>query len=571
MKKRNMSLALLALIAGISLTSCDSEPIKPNKDGAILTINSGTDSTKSIDVDSIFERSLLTSSGITAYYNAICEVLVRGTIPETEEITKKAERRVDDIKYQAKSNAETNSTKYDEELDKLLSDNGVEDLKELKDKFTYDILKEKAYDQFFDDKSEDLLSEYINKMVPYHVRHILVKISGSSDDGSYKASITKQEALNLVSVINRLAKGNSFGTVAREQSEDEGSAKAYGDLGLMTTATSYVPEFKLGLYAYDSLVNKTATVEQGRKENLNMSASAKEYYKDDKLIGTINYSDILKIGEVAEKEKDVNGNPVNSGNVNYYPRNIYFNNYMNKHTMNLIVNDGNTNLPGFKKVSEIPELNGVTGLDANTYVLVTEKSQPILAVRAGTGSGDSGYQGIHFIIAEKSPLVVEDLNDYYSYKKSVGDYNDLIGQTFVSFTQNSNSEYKKRMETIENEVKNFDKMIDAKIYEEFIDDVNENGERKFEINNDIKVTLGDKELTLEDAITTYIANNRAYFAAENNVKMNREWNEFIEKLEVYDANRANDKKLIDITCATAFDQGNAHEEYKEGGKCYVAK
>lgn len=570
MKKRNLSLALVALISAVSLASCgNSKPLKSDKNGAILTINANTDAAKSVDVDSIFEKTLLTSSGITAYYNAICEVIVRGTIPVTEEITKKATRSVDDIKYQAKSNAETNDTSYNEELESLLKENGVEDLDELQEKFVYDQLKDKAYDKFFEDNSEDLLTEYIDTMVPYHVRHILVKVSASSDDGSYKGNISKQEAINIASVVERLAKGTAFGTVALTASEDS-SASKYGDLGIMTTSTSYVPEFKLGLYAYDALVNKTATVTD-RVSQFNMTDKAREYY-DGNLIGTINYSDIMAMRDVADVEKDRNGNNVNSGNTNYYPRNIYFNNYLNKHTANIIIND--SEMPGFKKISDIPELNGVDGLDTNKYALVTEKGQVILAVRAGSGSGDSGYQGIHFIVAERSPIVTEDLNGYYSYKRSVNDYNNLVGETYVSFIPNTNTEYKKRMDQIESEVKSFDKLIDARIYEEYIDDtvtVDGHEERKFVINNDIKVKLGETELTLEEAINTYIANNREYYSSTNQDSMNHDWNEFIEKLVVYDNNRSNNKKLLDVVCALKFKDAATASEYQEGGVCYVAK
>ena len=118
MKKRNLAISLIALmVGGMTLTSCD--PVS-KKTGAILTINNGNENAKTIDIDKIFDRYITKSNGITSYYNAICEVVIRASIPVTEEIKNSADRSVNQQKDKAKSNAETNGTKYSDELDAIL-------------------------------------------------------------------------------------------------------------------------------------------------------------------------------------------------------------------------------------------------------------------------------------------------------------------------------------------------------------------------------------------------------------------------------------------------------------------
>ena len=89
--------------------------------------------------------------------------------------------------------------------------------------------------------------------------HILISLSeGASNYTS--ATITQQEAKDLGTVINYLTDENyTFSQIAEKLSSD-GSKDKGGDVGIMTTTTSFVNGFKLGLYAYDALYS-------GRTEN----------------------------------------------------------------------------------------------------------------------------------------------------------------------------------------------------------------------------------------------------------------------------------------------------------------
>lgn len=571
MKKRNFVLGMVAfMVGGLSLTACD--PVQ-KKEGTILTVNNGSEVAKGITVDDIFNKYMTKSSGISAYYNAICEVVIRASIKETEDITRNAEQRVNEKKDEAHSNARTNGTTYDVELDKILESNGVDNIDELKDLFVYERLKDKAQDEYFDNKEGngkfELLEKYINEKVPYHVRHILINVSAASTDQGYKGQITESETTKLVAAVNRLAKGNeTFGSVAQSLSGDTSSASNLGEGPIVTIDTEYVNEFQLGLYTFDAIYNsqqKDAT----RLESINMSSKANEYFNSQS-ITKISYEEIQKMRDVASVTKDNLGNLVNDGDANYYPRNIYFNHLFNSHQIALITTTNPGTNAGFKNKTDVPALQNV--LADGEYALCSG-TKPILVVRSGSGDGESGYQGIFFIVAEKAGLTesTQSLKDYYNYKKSIKDYGK---DTYVGFNQQEDNEYKRRANTIETAVEQFDNLLDTSIFEYYYNEIN-NG--KFKINNEIKVSVPtyvdgvrqEVELTLEDAIKQYIANTREYYDYTNKNSMNRKWDEFVEKLQLIDQMREN--RLISMTCATEFSNANESSLYRDGGVCSVVK
>lgn len=591
MKKRNLVLGMVAfMVGGLSLTACD--PVKKQK-GTILTINNGSEIAHGITVDDIFNKYITKSTGISTYYNAISEVIIRASIKETPEITTDAKQRVNQAKDDAKSNASTNGTKYDDELDKILQSKGVETLKELQDLYVYEKLKEKARNDYFDQNGGKgtfgLLKEYINQKVPYHISHILINVSASSTDSGYKGQITESEATKLIGTIKRLARGNeTFGSVAQSLSGDSSSAEKFGEGDIVTVDTGYVNEFKLGLYAFDSIFNgKASSVDETRLESIHMTDNAKNYFtakktnKDYK----IDFQEILDMEKVASKEKLPTGESIdiNNNDATYYPRNIYFNNLFNSHQVSLITTKNKVvngiEQKAFKNATEVPALAGL--LDDGEYALCSGTS-PILVVRSGSGDGDSGYQGIFFIVAEKSGLIenTETLTTYYDYTKTVEEYSKSIGTMYVNFNQQENKDYRQRASKIESAVKNYDSLIDSSIFTYYL----EKGktELNLKINDEIKVEVpkyvngkreGVEYLTLENAINQYLINTRMYNKYTTQNSMEKTWNEFVDSLQIIDQNREN--RLLSIDCAKAINAATSKEDInnlaKKGGACSVTK
>lgn len=591
MKKRNLVLGMVAfMVGGLSLTACD--PVK-KQEGTILTINNGSEIAHGITVDDIFNKYITKSTGISTYYNAISEVIIRASIKETPEITTDAKQRVNQAKDDAKSNASTNGTKYDDELDKILQSKGVETLTELQDLYVYEKLKEKARNDYFDQNGGKgtfgLLKEYINQKVPYHISHILINVSASSTDSGYKGQITESEATKLIGTIKRLARGNeTFGSVAQSLSGDSSSAEKFGEGDIVTVDTGYVNEFKLGLYAFDSIFNgKASNVDETRLESIHMTDNAKNYFTAKKTSKDykIDFQEILDMEKVASKEKLPTGESIdiNNNDATYYPRNIYFNNLFNSHQVSLITTKNKVvngiEQKAFKNATDVPALAGL--LDDGEYALCSG-TNPILVVRSGSGDGDSGYQGIFFIVAEKSGLIenTETLTTYYDYTKTVEEYSKSIGTMYVNFNQQENKDYRQRASKIESAVKNYDSLIDSSIFTYYL----EKGktELNLKINDEIKVEVpkyvngkrdGVEYLTLENAINQYLINTRLYNEYTKQNSMEKTWNEFVDSLQVIDQNREN--RLLSIGCAKAINAATSKEDInnltKKGGACSVTK
>jgi parvulin-like peptidyl-prolyl isomerase len=564
MNRTKLTIATLALVSLVSLSACNN-PVTNNDEGLIITIKGANGTDIGYSADDLFEQYRGNQTGVARFVDAITEVVIRNEINQTDaastalrnEILAKAENRVDGVKEQARSNADSNGSNYNTELDTLLESYNVEDLEELKDYFAYELMKEEVEDRYYQDNKESFLlgdeygPGYLDYRMPYHVKHILVKVSASGGD-LYNGRISETEAKKLYAVGNRLAlqqNNETFGEIAREMSEDTGSAANFGDLGIMSKATSFVNEFKLGVYAFDSVFNETTEV-VNNADKLGVPEFASEFFSNLGL-GEIPFYAFDLLNQWANITKDVDGNPVNDNNPLYYPRNVVFNEYFNRHNISVITPtgiDGDYDLPGFRAV---PELD-------NQEVLTDENGRVILAVRAGTGSGEGGYQGVHFIVVERSALI-ETLNgvsleDYYTteipgtsaFPKN-GDGEDLV--TFVNYKVTTTANYKERAETVSTEIRNFDRHLSFRMIEQLMD------EQAVDFNDE----------TLEQAVLNYFEVTRSSSAFDEALQQENTWNSYIEYLEYQEFQR---ERLVDLDCAFDYQNPNA-TSFDIGGACYV--
>ena len=563
MNRTKLAFASFAMVTLVTLSAC-SNPVTENTDGFLITMKDKDGVAVGYDADALFGQYRENEFGVSRFIEAVSELVIRNQINQEDaasqalkaEITRKAEISVDGVKETARTNANTNGTNYNDELQTLLDSYNVEDLEELQDYFAYRTMKQEVEDRFFEDNQESFLSGdgfgpgYLNERLPYHVKHILVKVSAAGSD-LYNGRITEAEANKLYAVANRLSlqkNGETFGEIAREMSED-GSKEQFGDLGIMSKATSFVNEFKLGVYAFDSVFNEINEVQENAGK-LNVPADAIGAFQEIGL-GEIPFHAFESLNDYADVTRDVNGNPVNNNDTMYFPRNIIFNKYFNRHNISVITPDnidgGTYDLDGFRQV---PELD-------NQTVLTDENGKVILVVRAGTGSGESGYQGIHFIVVERSALIdIEDgvsLEDYYTteipgnpdYPQSEGE--DLV--TFVNFNVTTTANYKTRSETVKSEIRNFDRFFNFRMLEQLIDEQ--------------EVIFVDE--TLENAVLSYMDVTRRSATFDQNLQDVNTWNTYIEYLEYQEFQR---QRLIDEDCAHAY-LTNEDGLFTQGGICYV--
>lgn len=407
--KRSLSLAM-SILAIASLTACDDDYTYPDakwKEGIIVNVDG-----KDYKYDEIYQLFDNSKGSAQAYFNVAKNILAQLVTPKTDTMLSNVDTKINDLKNTWKTNARTNNTSYKEEQEKTFDSENVEDLDELREKYISQQQVEKNSQDFYEINangvtdpsytyyiSEQMTKDYVTNQAPYHVSHVLVKVDASSDgEGYWNGKITADNAKKIGNAVRMLASSDSFGSVAQLVSEDEGSAKMYGELVTTTEGsqsvamektTSYINEFKLGLYAYEAYLNpktKAAEVNTAVRASLRVpgqaAASSSFDYKNDTAVselitdGTlvgkngafgIPLSKAITLGYVADVEKNiVDGSKVDYASETQYPRNILFNNYFNYHGVNFLYDDSDTYEAEFlKDAIEVGAHSGETILSLN--------------------------------------------------------------------------------------------------------------------------------------------------------------------------------------------------------------
>ncbi len=718
MNKKKCALGLVALLAATTgLASCD-WPTKANN-GIILTYTDATGQRVGYSAEELFGSYRQSSSSLSTEFDKVYEVLVRKYYDEIKTSTKadletEAKQNVLSDKQKATTNANNNGTTFEEELEKILDNADCDNVDELyqyhlyqleKDKFqsdmyqtfgTHDVsvngveaMKNGVYVDPTTKKETETFPKsdewgigndgWLLEQMPYHIRHILVKLASGQAGNFTQDKISEStsvdaggETTKLANVLLSLAGGYvaddgliksatnpaTFGEVAQQYSDD-GSASSYGEYGIMskTMASDLVHEFKLGTYVFETLYNKrTQTTDYGKNnayrlapglqdgekttadklsdiedkdQKLNTIDGEKSVYSffNDKGVGQIPFGAAVALLDYAKEVKDDNGNVVNEDNDAFYPRNIIYNKYFNKHnvcviTPNAIASNMNSNycdadtknaaknsydtfannfgaesasengvpstqfasLPGFSRDTK----NVVQGIGSN--VLTDTQGNVILAVRAGASS----YQGIHFIIVQRSGLsqyglkeengqIVEateesatdkkstSLSDYYTtYTPSQDNYPKAEGverSTYVNYNVQQTSDFNTRANTITDEIKGYNSNLNTYWFQYLVESQKES--QKIEFTDDAKDIKSD--------IMTYCQTKRDSTLATNVTTWEDNWKEYAEQIAAQDEARAQGKdtatgSLLSEVCAIGYGKVDKSSDpnWQKGGACYYA-
>lgn len=594
MNKRLLTLSMVGLLS-IGLTSCsDVKPAKDDKGNEIIITIGGENYT----ADELLADYGETASGVSAYYDAIYDVLIRDAQKSTSNIEKLVDKDIDEFVKDVKQKASSNGKTYRAQLSDDLEAKGVESLEEYREVLMLERKKTTYQDQWYEDHMESLSKEYFKEKTPYHVKHILVK-TNSAGTSLYDGRISETEALKLFSVVERLASGKeSFGQIAQQASDDTSSAAIYGSSGIMDQDTGFVSPFKLGVFAYDALYDNHNNNTEERMEALNIPSKVLEEKGDAALsgsntyksldvkkaietVGLVPYQALLDLKKFADKTTTVDNlvyvpqasdtehyNPAYADRVgqtideSYYPRNIIFNNYLNDNGLYVITNegfDGDASKANFEVFSNI----------CSTPILTDGNHNPILVTRGG--SGDS-YQGIHFIVIEQSPFwytqakldnskpfangqtpSVEDyLLYYYSTDVPATSETDVSDdQRFVTFIKTSRTEYSKRATTIENTVKGFNVNVQYKIWEELLYSDVENHVVKDNIKIDEKILK-----SIENWIDSKYKTSETSFESSNLDT----WTSYVELLTLQD--EVKEKKQLGLDFIKLYDSSYTKTDVK---------
>ncbi len=487
---------------------------------------------------------------------------------------------------------------------------------------------------------------FLREEVPYQVRHILVKVSAGSGEYtqgkiSEPTNNTAGEATKLATIMMRLAGADTtagttaatsaretFGEIAYSSSDDTASGADFGEIDLMTARSgngiNYVNEFRLGTYAYESLYNKANTTDYAKKNIATITPGLKEEATDasaadsvdvnqklddsgttinqffkDKGIGTIPYGACVALLKAAKITTDKNGAIVHNNNREvFYPRNILFNKYFNKHNIAVITpneiayNDNSISadsetgvlsstyaaLPGFQNdtTAQLP------GIGSN--VLTNSEGQIILAVRAGASS----YEGIHFIVVQRSGLDyygtgtntanadTATLDQYYVLGKTPGesgyptDSNGEAMTTYINYNRQQTSDWTSRKTTLLDLVKSYNTSLSTYIFQDLVKEGN------------IKFSDSD----MEKRIQVYSKTKRQSTSDGNFETWQNAWKTYAEMIEAQDYDRsltfdwasaggsyqgnATDKgRMLSEVCAIGYSE-HSGADWEKGGRCYYA-
>ena len=574
MKKSKLSITLVtSFIAAMALTACNE--VTSNKKAIVSFTPYGSKESIALITDDVYNEYKNTSAGVSKFYDKILEVLIRYEFKEKgfkgeldyTEIENWAKNQVQEQKDKAKANAKSNGTKYDDEWDSILESNDVESSDELKEKFIYEKEKDVITKWYADDVDEKLSREFIGldengavkaqsadgikAAMPYHIRHILVKVDEASDaqEKFYKGTISEAQAQLLYDTVTTLASSKyTFSQVASMYSED-GSASSGGDVGIMTNAATsgslgMVSEFQLGLYAYDTKYSGRTTQNAEIEKGLGFNSAVRAKDDTGKLVDktalealpaeatVVPYEAFLKLGDYAKVTADKYGIKLANGSATVYPRNILWNKYLNMHNVFVIKNlkcaafdakynteDANeefANLAGTAEVTTVRAGGNNTGFNDQGF-LTDGNGNVIIGVR-------SEY-GIHFMTIEES-MYDTDLVTYYSTK--LPGEKDYTADSYVGYIQSqSKDDYKKRADDIKSKITSFDSTYDYRLYQWFSSA--EAGE--------YKVTINFSDTALGENIKSYISLQKESNATKQEEGLEKVWKNYIRLLDVQKDNR----------------------------------
>ena len=623
MKKSKLSLGLVTgFVASLALAGCGSVKAKDN---SLLTYTGYDGTSYEIVTEKMYQEYRKDSKVISTFYDKVLEVLIRDLFKSGNYSGSKSYATIealakDDVKAakaKATESAKTNNTSYEKEWESLLSGEGVEDEKELLQKYIYnqekEVLEEDIYQSL--NKADKLKTNWLDGALPYHIRHILAKVDSGASEYT-RGTISADQAKKISDAGLALGRANdTFGGVAKLNSED-GSASTYGDVGIVSNKVSsagsfsMVTEFQLAIYIYDVIYHgQTSTGEK------NINSLVPQSVIDDGIFSNIVRVPFDVFRQLAQKENgglgdvtNLDGIQVGEGEEAVYPRNILWNRYLNHHEPFIITNDTvadavdvtaltgdmtkDENITAFNTLKANPNFVGAAdatiteagdakvtgfrkantvGLDAlgTTLVLTDENKNPIFGVR-------SEY-GIHFIIIERSAFDdagVDNttLKDYYqAYAPSQAEWNkDLDNKkTYVNYAGFTSSQMVERANAVKDAIKGYDGTYQYNIFSYLMDSTQYGvpAEKAYKAAERFNLEdEGAKQLISE--IQDYVTRQKAKSEYDQDEGFKLAWKNFTDKIEQQSEEREKYRRIIPVGCAIGFKEAGHESLYEIGGPCY---
>ena len=272
MKKSKLLLGATVIMAGVLLTTgCGKTKLKNGEEVAIK-VNG-----KNITADTLY-KELRSKYAKNIIIDDIDKKIFDVVYKNDEDIEKQVKEQMDYIKNQYKDNWE-----------ETLKNAGYEDEYALEDEFRLQYQRNKAIDDNLKEniKEKDIKKYYEEEVVgDISAKHILIKVKSDSDSEGLSDEEAKKKANEL---IKKLDNGEDFAKLAKENSDDTGSAANGGDLGYFNKG-EMVQEFEDAAYGlkvneYTKEPVKTTygyhiILKTGEKDKAKLTKSLKKEIKD---------------------------------------------------------------------------------------------------------------------------------------------------------------------------------------------------------------------------------------------------------------------------------------------------
>lgn len=233
MKKKILGGAILALGLVLLTTGCGKTKLKNGEEVAIK-VNG-----ENITADTLYNE-LREKYAKYLIINDIDKKIFDTIYKNDEEIEKQVNEQ---FEYYESQYSQSGSS-----LEDVIKNYGYKNVKEFKDELKLNIQRSKAVDDYLKDNIKDSeIQKYYDENYAGDIsaKHILIKVKASdSDEG-----LSDEEALNKANdLISKLNDGADFSELAKENSDDTGSASNGGDLGYFNKG-QMVQEFEDAAYS----------------------------------------------------------------------------------------------------------------------------------------------------------------------------------------------------------------------------------------------------------------------------------------------------------------------------------
>ncbi len=229
MKKKR--LFALALVATLMLTGCGKVATLKNGEEVVAKVNG-----KSITAEELYDE-LKNQGGAAVLSSMIDEYIVNKEIKTDDDARSYADSQLNSYKQSYKS--------YGQDFDAALKSAGYENEDDFKDALIVEYKKQQATENYVKDQLTDSeIEKYYDDNIygDIEARHILISPNTDDDMSDEEKSKAEEKAKKEAEdIIKKLEKGEKFADLAKEYSDDEGTASKGGKLTV--TYGAVVDEF----------------------------------------------------------------------------------------------------------------------------------------------------------------------------------------------------------------------------------------------------------------------------------------------------------------------------------------